>query len=356
MNIPLAPFKGGAEEYKKYYMTTPEFLNFAIIEMTHFCNLHCVHCYNHSYATEQGSYKKAFRLLERLIRKTTVKRITFSGGEPCISERFTEIVLHAKLQGKRVTVITNGNGPTDVYLQLTKMKVDMMEFSIHSYQPKVHDRIARVAGSWEKAVGNMKLMIENGIRVTPVVVITSLNYQDVVETVRFFHQLGINSVLVNRYNIGGEGMKQPDLTANAAQLRVTFSQLNEYAGNQGVNIFSGVCTPYCLLNPDNYPHIRFGTCSTDVYRRPLTFDLDGNLRLCNHSPVNVGNIFKQSLAEIFTNPYLAEWKDLNLAFCVDCKRLPECKGGCRASSEQMGYSLKHEDPIINTLNLTPYKI
>ena len=334
-------------------MTTPEFLNLAIIEMTHFCNLHCVHCYNHTYATEQGSYKKAYRLLAHLIRNTTVKHITFTGGEPCISERFTEIVLHTKLQGKRVTIITNGNGPTEVYRQLAKMKIDRMEFSIHSSQPKIHDRIARAEGSFEKAVGNMKIMQESGIKVTPVIVISSLNYDDVAATVRFFHQQGINHIMVNRYNMGGEGLNHPHLSANATQLQATFRQLNEYAGEHGIKIFSGVCTPFCLLDPVDYPLIRFGACPADVYKRPLTFDLDGNLRLCNHSPVNAGNIFKQSLAEIFANPYLSEWEDLDIPFCKGCMRLHQCKGGCRAASEQMGYSLKKEDPILRTLNISP---
>ena len=182
-------------------ITATEYLNLAIIEMTHFCNLHCVHCYNFSKSSEQGSYKKAFRLLDYLIRFTSVRRISFTGGEPCISERFTEIVLHAKLQGKRVTIITNGNAPAETYRQLAKMKVDLMEFSIHSYQPEIHDRIVRVAGSWDQAITNMKRMIENGIAVTPVFVITSLNYMDTLATVRFFNQLGINHIMVNRYNI-----------------------------------------------------------------------------------------------------------------------------------------------------------
>ncbi len=337
-------------------MTTPEHLNFAIIEMTHFCNLHCVHCYNHSEATELGSYEKAFRLLKHLLLKTTVQHLTFSGGEPCISERFTEIVLHAKLQGKRVTVITNGNAPAEVYRQLARMKVDRMEFSIHSYQPKVHDRIARVEGSYVKAIENIQIMVESEIPVTVLIVVTSLNCQDIVETVRFFHRQGIKSIMVNRYNIGGEGMNHPDLSASANQLRNVFRQLNDYAGSQAISIFSGVCTPFCLLDPDDYPHIRFGVCSNDVYRRPLTFDLDGNLRLCNHSPVNAGNIYKQSLADIFAGPYLVDWIDSKPAFCLNCIRLQDCKGGCRAASEQMGYSLQREDPIVHTLKLTPFAI
>lgn len=339
----------------------PEYLNIAIIEMTPLCNLRCVHCYNwwkHESTAhpDPGSYKRAFRLLNHLIQKTTIKRITFTGGEPCISERFVELVLHAKLKGKRVTIITNGNGPATVYGQLAKMKVDMMEFSIHSSDPEVHDRITGLSGSWEKAVANMKQMMENGIYVTPVIVITSLNYQTAEDTIRFFHRMGINSIMVNRYNIGGEGLNHPNLSAKPEQLKDTFRRLNQYAEKHAINLFSGVCTPFCLLNPEDYPHIRFGTCSPDVYHRPLTFDLDGNLRLCNHSPVKVGNIYNQPLSDIFANPYISEWDDLDITFCKKCVHLHHCKGGCRAASEQMGQSLKCEDPIISALDITPFSI
>jgi len=336
-----------------------EQLKYAIIELTPSCNLKCVHCYNwwrHEGENVHacGSYKKAFRLVDHLIKKTTVTNITFTGGEPTISERFVELVLHAKLKGKRVTIITNGNGPSAVYKQLTKMQVDMMEFSVHTSVPEVHDHITGVPGAWENAMKHMQLMIEHGIHVTPVIVITSLNYQYVEETVRFFFQKGIRSVMVNRYNLGGEGLNHPDLSANVIQLRETFQKLNQFAANYDIYLFSGVCTPHCILNPDDYPHIRFGSCSSNVYQRPLTFDLDGNLRLCNHSPVIVGNVYKQSLNDIFANPYVNEWDDLNLSFCRACTRLLKCKGGCRAASEQVGLSLKHEDPIVKQLEVSPF--
>ena len=320
-----------------------------------------MHCYNwwrqdNMVSREQGSYKKAFRLLEYLIKKTTVQQITFTGGEPTIGERFIELVLHAKLNGKRVTIITNGNGPSDIYSQLANMPIDMMEFSIHSARPEIHDRITGKTGSWSKAIDHMRLMIKKGIRITPVVVITSLNYQYVEETVRFFFQEGIRSVMVNRYNLGGEGLNHEGLSADALQLKETFGKLNQFAEDYAISLFSGVCTPHCVLNPDDYPNIRFGNCSSDVYQRPLTFDTEGNIRLCNHSPVVVGNMYKQSLDDIFANPYISEWDDLNLSFCSDCVRLSKCKGGCRAASEQVGLSLDNEDPIVRKLGVSPFKI
>lgn len=336
-----------------------DYLKYAIIELTPACNLRCMHCYNWWWHDGEnigghGSYKKAFRLLDHLIKKTTVENVTFTGGEPTISERFVELVLHAKLKGKRVTIITNGNGPLSVYKQLTKMQVDMMEFSVHASLPEIHDRITGKPGAWDTAMKHMQLMMDHGVRVTPVIVVTSLNYQYVEDTVRFFFQKGIRSVMVNRYNLGGEGLQHPDLSANALQLREVFRKLDQFAADYSIYLFSGVCTPHCILNPDDYPNIRFGSCSSDVYRRPLTFNPEGELRLCNHSPVVVGNIYKQSFSDIFANPYIAEWDDLNLSFCKGCVRLPKCKGGCRAASEQVGLSLKNEDPIVRQLEVSPF--
>lgn len=334
---------------------TVEYLKHAIIELTTECNLHCKHCYNWwkqagEPTQHQNSYKKAFRLLEHLIRSTNVENFTFTGGEPTISERFIELVLHAKVNGKKVTIITNGNGKADIYKQLIRLQVNMMEFSILSSQPDVHDEITRKPGSWKRAVENMKMMISNGIPVTPVVVITCLNHEYAEETVRFFYDLGIRSVMVNRYNLGGEGLNHPNkLSATLTQLKQTFTALNRFAEQSGMKIFSGVCTPHCILNPDDYPLIRFGACPDNFYQRPLTFDIEGNLRLCNHSPVIAGNIYNQTLGEIITSDYVDQWSNRSMPFCQPCSRLQRCHGGCRAASEQMGLTLRYEDPIVHEL-------
>ncbi|MCD7898629.1 MAG: radical SAM protein [Bacteroides sp.] len=85
---------------------TVEYLNHAIIELTSECNLQCRHCYNWwkqegKPVRYQNSYHQAFRLLQHLMTTTTVEHFTFTGGEPTMSERFIELVLHAKLNKKK---------------------------------------------------------------------------------------------------------------------------------------------------------------------------------------------------------------------------------------------------------------
>lgn len=334
------------------------YLEHAIIEVTPACNLRCQHCYNHwksdksTTAVPANSYRKTFKLLDYLLQHTNVKNIVFTGGEPTLAERFTELVLHTKLAERKVTLITNGNGPEAIYRQLATMRIDQCEISIHSSNPEIHDRITGIPGSWTKAISTLQLMLASGITVTPIIVVTSVNQAYIAETVRFFYDMGIRHIMVNRYNIGGEGLKHMHLSATKEQLQHVFSEINQFAKEHPVRIVSGVCTPHCLLNPTDYPHIGFGSCSGNVYQRPLTFDADGNLRMCNHSPIIAGNIYRQSFEEIFSSDYVNEWDCLNeIAYCSKCQHLSTCKGGCRAASEQLGLTLKNADPIIEALGI-----
>lgn len=44
-------------------------------------------------------------------------------------------------------------------------------------------------------------------------------------------------------------------------LREVFHDIDMLAGRRELDIVSGVCTPHCLLDPKDYPHVRFGNCS-----------------------------------------------------------------------------------------------
>jgi len=119
----------------------------------------------------------------------------------------------------------------------------------------------------------------------------------------------------------------------------------------GLTLTSNVCSPICLLNPKDYPLIGFGHCSFNVLQRPITLDINGNIRLCNHSPVVAGNIWKQPIEEILFSEYTTSWENSVPSFCSSCREWEKCKGGCRAASEQCLQTLSSEDPIIKSLQL-----
>jgi radical SAM protein with 4Fe4S-binding SPASM domain len=102
-----------------------------------------------------------------------------------------------------------------------------------------------------------------------------------------------------------------------------------------------------VINPRDYPNIKMSNCAANGLNMPLTLDIEGNMRLCNHSPNLIGNIFTHSLVDMLHSHYVSQWSKVIPDYCVKCALYPRCRGGCRAASEQLGLSLQQVDPIVN---------
>ena len=161
-------------------------------------------------------------------------------------------------------------------------------------------------------------------------------------------KLGISQVMVNRFNLGGMGLKnKSSLTLDRDTLKKAFADVESFAAaNPGILFVSGVCTPLCVMDPAPYPHIRFTWCSTDFSRRPVAVSYTGDVRFCNHSPHIIGNIHQRSISDILTDPVNIGRYATVPDHCRDCSLFPRCNGGCRAASEQAYGSFNLPDPVV----------
>jgi radical SAM protein with 4Fe4S-binding SPASM domain len=323
-------------------------------ELTSICNLRCKYCYNIWKAPNSihhqafNSYRQARKTLKRLFRIADVDQIVFTGGEPLLAERFKELVLYARLKKKQVSIITNGNaGGREDYRQLKEIGVELFELPLHSPTPEIHDIMADTAGAWKKSTESFKELLELGARVVAVIVITRLNYRMVYETLKYLRSLGVSRVMLNRFNVGGQGIAyRSDLELSKSELNTAFAEASRAGKDCGIKLSSNVCTPLCIVNPKDYPNISFAFCSSDAAKRPLTLDMKGNLRFCNHSPVVLGNIFSHSLTDMLSSDEAQLWSKLIPDYCSDCDLYSRCMAGCRAASQQLGLGVNAPDPLL----------
>lgn len=324
-------------------------------EITSVCNLKCKYCYNIWKAPgvndfqQFNSYSQAKKTLKQIFKIADVKHITFTGGEPFLSERFSELVLYARMQKKSVAIISNGNtvGNTS-YKQMVDIGVELFELPIHSPDSHAHDYMTEINGSWQKSVNSIKELISLKAFVVGVVVITKANYKQIAETLLFIKSLGISRIMLNRFNIGGQGISEQDnLIIPQKELAETYRIASRTGKENNLTLSSNVCTPLCVLSPEDFNGIMFSTCSPDVKKRPLTIDIAGDLRFCNHSPTILGNIFKDDLDKMLNSEKAQLWNNVVPEFCSACNLYAKCMAGCRAASEQMNLSLNAPDPIIN---------
>ncbi len=333
--------------------------DYLVYETTQKCNLDCVFCYNiHKIPDKKAevineSFGKSKKILKTAIKNFGVRHITMSGGEPFCSERFIELVLWCRMQKCSVTIITNGTAANpDMYKQAFNLGVNLFELPIHSHIPANHDKNCNHTGAWHKSLDSIKYLLSLGAAVVPVIVLTKHNIFDIHDTLLFIQSLGLKQIMINRYNIGGRSIADPTaILPELEDLRKAFSITNEFAYKNNLKISSNVCTPICVLNPDDYKSIRFGSCADSISNMPITVDNNGNLRLCNHSPVVFGNILTDTPNKLANSEYIAAWNKSPPEFCLNCGLWNKCKSGCMAASEQYYQSTELPDPILSYYNI-----
>lgn len=286
--------------------------------------------------------------MKKLFSKAEVDHVTFTGGEPMMAERFAEVVLFTRMKNKTVSVISNGNfANLDAYKTLISLKTSLFEFPFHSAQHFLHDQMTGKDGSWQNSFNAIKFVLEQGGEVVPSIIISSVNFAHIGETIRFLESLGLKRMMLNRINIGGNLIhKGKFLIPQKQQLTEAFKQASVVAGEKALDISSNICIPFCFMDVKQFEHIRFTSCSLDIGRLPISIDIEGNIRLCNHSPINLGNIFTDEMEAILNSHYMQKWKNTIPDFCAKCNIYPSCLGGCRSASEQTGKGLTFPDPIL----------
>lgn len=331
-------------------------LPFVVFELTDACNQACKFCYNYWKGEESPAapaapnFREARRTLRTLLRQATVGSLSLSGGEPMLMPRIHDLALRAKFSGANVNLLTNGTllAEGDVAI-FNDIGLGAVQIPILSHEASLHDHTTGLQGSWQRAVAAARRVCATREGwLVPVLIVSKLNAHQVEDILRFYSaEFGAKRAMVNRFNIGGLGKHNAaELNLTREELRDVFSRVNKVAGELGMTIQSGVCTPVCVLDPADYPHIRFSHCSTDLSNRPLTVNYRGDVRFCNHSPRVLGNIHQTPLKEIVEISQGDGYFDTVPTLCGSCKLWERCKGGCRAASEQLYGTFDRVDPIL----------
>ena len=331
-------------------------LGFAVFELTDACNQACRFCYNHfkggaePCAVAAPDFRMARRTLKRLLNEANIGSISFSGGEPMLMPRIHDLILKARLAGTNVNLLTNGTllKAEDINI-IRDLGVGVVQIPLLSHRAEVHDHITQLAGSWERAMASAKRIAEvDPAWLTPVFILSRLNVNDIEPTLEMYAAMGVKRIMLNRFNIGGLGRKYAaELTLSHAELRDAFRRADAKLGELGMRAHNGVCTPLCVLEPHDYPHITFTHCTTELTSRPLTINYRGDVRFCNHSPRVLGNIHREHLDDILQRTADEGIYNTMPERCVACDLWQRCRGGCRAASEQLYGTFDIADPILD---------
>ncbi len=141
------------------------------LELTHRCNLNCIHCYckntedriekikNKELTTEE--WKK---ILDTLQQEGCIW-LTFTGGDPLARNDFLELYSYAKNKGFIIVIFTNGQSfSNEIINYLVKSPPHSIEITLNGLTKQTYEAITRIEGSFKKTIQVIKILAKTGIR------------------------------------------------------------------------------------------------------------------------------------------------------------------------------------------------
>jgi len=329
-----------------------------VIELTKRCNNHCLYCYMAEGPSGQDcdrdrssemSTREVTETIAKLCDEAPVQSIALSGGEPLLREDLPEILSFIRNKGIASVVITNGTLLTGERLASTGTDVTY-EITLLSYRREVHDQLAGRRGAWDAVVDGMANIRQAKGNFVAVFVATKLNSADVSKTTELAIALGASGLMYNRMNLGARNIRYADrLLPTAGAIRENLDTLEELSARYQLPVAVSVAIEPCVIDTRKYKQIHFGWCPLAGEGSYFTIGPQGNLRICNHSGVVLGNLKHDRFSDIYYNhPYVRAFRDTWAVECESCD--PElralCCGGCKASAEQCYGSLAKVDPFV----------
>ncbi|MGE5556694.1 MAG: radical SAM protein [Methanocella sp.] len=175
------------------------------IKVGYHCNNRCIHCVVEPVRQKIVDIKEKQDLSTQEIKDLMsyakdlgLKTVVLTGGEVTIREDFKEIVAFAVEKQLKVLIQTNGRGLSSKDCRSFLESVPSLTFilAIHSSEPKIHDAITQVEGSFEETARALETLSSLHHEVIAKTVISKLNCQNLFETVRYAKKAGAKEMSI----------------------------------------------------------------------------------------------------------------------------------------------------------------
>ena len=142
------------------------------IELTHRCNLRCVHCYLgdqdaiRKHRRDEMSTGQIMGLIDEVVDAGALN-FTFSGGDPMVRKDFIELYTYAVKKGLLVTIFCDGVLVSDkIIATFNEFPPRMVEISIYGASRDTYESITQVRGSFKRCLAGIERLHRNGQRFT----------------------------------------------------------------------------------------------------------------------------------------------------------------------------------------------
>lgn len=309
--------------------------------VTQACDLNCRHCYDRS-ERKTMTLQQALRVLDTFHdfckQHHVYGHVSFSGGNPMLYPHFDRVFREAADRGFMTAVLGNPMPVDRIEKMMTVQKPGFYQVSLEGM--KTHNDYIRGPGHFNRTMDFLKLLGDLGIYRMVMLTLTRHNMNDVLELAESLNGRA-ELFTFNRLASVGQGAQlpavPPELFPDFLRAYMEAAKSNPvmaYKDNlfnllkwrEGVPVGGG-CTGHGC-----------GAAFNFVSVLP-----DGEVHACRKFPSWIGNIYEQSLNDIYHGFAAEKYRGGSIA-CGKCPVRPVC-GGCLAVGYGYGLDIFNEkDP------------
>lgn len=311
------------------------------------CNLKCLHCYQENHKPVQLSFEKLeliYNQYKEILKKLNMKgHINITGGEPLCNPYLFKILNLIKEDSDLITfsILTNGTLITEkIAKKIKSYNPYYVQVSLEGGR-KINDYI-RGKGTYKKiAQGIINLRKEN-IFTSISFTANSLNYKEFPKVVKYACKYDVNNIWSDRYIPLGDSFDK-DLALDYNQTREYLNIMNkERIKLKKSKHKNTTISMYRALQFQMTNDFAYGCTAGDTL---LTVMENGDLVPCRRMPIVVGNLFENSMYELYKNSKILQdlRKEKIPDECRDCEHAELCHGGLKCLTYALYKDLNHKD-------------
>ena len=309
--------------------------------ITQACDMHCRHCYDRSDRSPL-TLKQGIKILDDMASFCASRhvrgQVSFSGGNPLMYPHFLDLY-HAASERGFVTAILGNPATREDLERIVEIQVPS-QYQVSLEGLEEYNNYIRGKGSYNNVMTFLPIIREFGINAQVMLTLNKDNINQVLPLAEILRDKA-DSFTFNRLSQVGEGVQL------AIPSREEYKEfLIQYVAASKTNPVISLKDNLINIVLDKQGQELFGGCAGYGCSAAFNFIAilpDGDVHACRKFPSYIGNVYLQSIEEIYDSDVARRYRAGTKA-CESCPIRPVC-GGCLAVMYGRGLNIfEDRDP------------
>jgi MoaA/NifB/PqqE/SkfB family radical SAM enzyme len=287
------------------------------VSITGACNLNCAFCY----VGGPRKGKMEFSVFKKIVEdamKLGVETVKLTGGEPLLHEEWEKFAQYLEDCDLNHEIITNGTMITEEVAKKLKATKTGVRMSLESIEEKIDDSLTCIPGAWKKRMLAIENLKKAGFTKKELYILTKALKQNKKTFLQTYDWAIKNNITPTLGRLIPVMNAKEDWALKGEEFRELLAKANQlFEFNEAVQL----------------PQLKNSPCN--IQGKNCYVEVNGDVFPCSGLRVIAGNIFQQSLTEIWNNSKVFKefcgLRDNLKGSCAKCQQNKEKKCcGCRA--------------------------